>query len=182
MWRMDSPTASPITATLHRPDDSATDLTNQTHPSTWMDGHESPTGSGCRRNTIAQVVCDEQKEDSKDSQIIPRLLPSLQGQDKFKGTISQKSFTARCSWPVDQNKVRQKLHLPLPLPSIPIPSRAQFHHFVAHAEYSVSNIEHYFLGAIPIIFRQNISFRNLSFRLENSQNNVHEDVASTAYK
>lgn len=132
MWRMDSPTARPITATLHRPGDSATDLTNQSHPSTWMDGHEWPTGSWCRCGTVAQVVRDEQKEDSKDIQILPRLLHSLQGQDKRKGTISQKSFTVRFSWPVDQNKMRQELHLPLPLTSVPTPSRTQFHHFVEH--------------------------------------------------
>lgn len=119
MWRMDSPTASPITATLHRPGDSATDLTNQGHPSTWMDGHEWPTGNWCRCGTTAQVVCDEKKEDSKDSQILPRLLHSLQGQDKLKGTISQKSFTARSSWPVDQNKVRSYTSIYLCPPSPP---------------------------------------------------------------
>lgn len=53
MGRMGLPTASSITATLHSPGDSATDLTNQRH--------EWPTGSWCYGGTIAEVLCDRKK-------------------------------------------------------------------------------------------------------------------------
>lgn len=112
MWRIALPTASPITATLHRTGDSATDLTNQSYPSTWMDGHEQPTGRWCCGGTIADVLCDERKEDGKYSQILlhqfcstaPRMLYCLQGQDILKWSkcrkkghhLSRNSVKAAC--------------------------------------------------------------------------------------